>query len=105
MEDKNVNMSEVVAEVKSATEDELKKVIEQHFKEVRNNGMKAGVTYMAAAIHSIIKKHIQKPTGAKASLRDYQRCMDDIIKLISVQLTQQNDLKPVEEEVNDGTAE
>lgn len=39
-------MSEVVAEVKNASEDELKKVIEEHFEAVRTQGMKIGAQFI-----------------------------------------------------------
>lgn len=98
-------MSEVVAEVKNANEDELKKVIEEHFDRVRTQGMKIGATYIAAAVMGAIEKNLKK--GANSSLRDYQRAVKNIKEIISVQLkeeTRQNDLK-VEEEADDGTAE
>lgn len=96
-------MSEVVAEIKGATEDELKKVIEQHFEAVRAQGMKIGAFYISAAVSEAIKKNIK--TG---SLRDYQRAIKAVTDIVSVQLkkTQQNDLEEVTEEViDDGTAE
>lgn len=97
------NMKEVVEEIKSASEDEIKQVIEGWFERTRTAGMKIGAQYISAAIFGVIQKHIKKKTGAKASLRDYQRCTDEIIKIISVQLTtQQNDL---EENENDRTTE
>jgi uncharacterized protein YpuA (DUF1002 family) len=99
-----INMSEVVDEVKNASEDELKKVIEEHFEAVSTQGMKIGATYIAAAVMGKFKKHLEKP--GKTSLRDYERCVADIKKMLAVQLTQQNDLKEVTEEIeNDGTAE
>ena len=98
------NMSEVVDEVKNANEDELKKVIEEHFEAVRTQGMKIGATYIAAAVMGKFKKHLEKP--GKTSLRDYERCIADIKKILVVQLTQQNDSEEVAEEVaNDGTVE
>lgn len=84
-----INMSEVVDEVKNANEDELKKVIEEHFEAVRTQGMKIGATYIAAAVMGKFKKHLEKP--GKTSLRDYERCIADIKKMLAVQLTQQND--------------
>lgn len=96
------NMKEVVEEIKNANEDEIKQVIEGWFERTRTAGMKIGAQYISAAIFGVVQKHIKKKTGAKVSLRDYQRCMDEIIKIISVQLTQQNDL---EENENDGTTE
>ena len=97
-----INMQAVVEEVKNANEDELKQIIGDWFESTRTAGMKVGATYISAAIFSMIQKHIKKKTGAKPSLRDYQRCIDEIIQIISVQLTQQNDS---EENENDGTME
>lgn len=96
-----LNMSEVVSEIKNANEDELKKVIENWFEVTRTSGMKIGARYMSAGIFGVIQKHLKK--ASKPSLRDYQRCIDEIIEIISVQLTKQNDL--VEESEDDGTAE
>lgn len=99
-----INMQEVVEEIKGASEDELKQVIEQWFESTRTQGLKMGASYISAAIFGVIQKHIKKKTGAKASLRDYQRCVDEIIKIISVQLTtQQNDSEEnvTEENTND----
>ena len=99
-----IKMSEVVEEIKGATEEEIKKVIEEHFEAVRTQGMKIGATYIAAAVMGKFKKHLEKP--GKTSLRDYERCVVDIKKMLAVQLTQQNDSEEVmEEETNDGTAE
>lgn len=105
------NMKEVVEEIKGATEDELREVIEKWFESTRTQGMKIGAQYISAAIFGVIQKHIKKQTGSKPSLRDYQRCTDRIIEIISVQLTQQNDSEEAEqnstteENANDGTAE
>jgi hypothetical protein len=101
-----LNMSDVIAEVRNANEEELRAVMEENFKQVRNQGIKVGAGYISAAIYGVIKKHIQKKTGAKASLRDYQRCLDEVIGIISVQLTHQNDLKNATgDKNNDGTSE
>lgn len=103
------NMKAVVDEVKNATEDELREVIEKWFESTRTQGMKIGAQYISAAIFGAIKEHLKKKS--KPSLRDYQRCTDRIIEIISVQLTQQNDSEETEqngtteENVNDGTAE
>lgn len=100
----NTNMSEVVSEVKNATEDELKEVIEQYFERVRTQGIKIGATYIAAAIMGKFKKHLYK--SGKISLRDYERCIADIKKVLDVQLTEQNDLTDTVEVIaNDGTTE
>lgn len=99
-----IKVSDVVDEIKGASEDEGKKLIEEHFEAVRVQGMKIGATYIAAAVMGKFKKHLEKP--GKTSLRDYERCVADIKKMLAVQLTQQNDSgEAVEEEANDGTAE
>lgn len=103
------NMKAVVEEVKNATEDELREVIEKWFESTRTDGMKIGAKMISAAVFGAIQKHLKKKS--KSSLRDYQRCIDRIIEIISVQLTQQNDSEETEqdntteENVNDGTAE
>ena len=96
------NIKELIEEIKGADEETLRSTIEKWFESTRTDGMKLGAKFISAAIFGSIQKHIKKKTGAKASLRDYQRCMDEIIKIISVQLTEQNDL---EENENDGTTE
>ena len=96
------NIKEVIEEIKGADEETLRDTIEKWFESTRTAGMKIGAQFISAAIFGVVQKHIKKKSGAKASLRDYQRCADEIIKIISVQLTQQNDL---EENENDGTTE
>ena len=103
---KETNISEVMEEVKTTNDDEqLRKTIEDWYERIRTMGMKIGARLIAAGVAGAIQKHLQKAT--KPSLRDYQRCMDDIFKIISVQLkpenTEQNDL--TEEIKDDGTAE
>lgn len=93
------NIKEVVEEVKNAREDELKKVIEDWFSSIRTQGMKIGAQFISVGVYEIIKKHLEKK--AKASLNDYRRMTDEIIKLISVQLTKQNDYKEENEESNE----
>ena len=91
-----IKMSEVVDEVKSASEEELRELIENWFERTRADGMKIGAQFIAAAIMGKIQKHLGKP--GKTSLRDYERCIADIKKLLAVQLTKQNDSKEVAEE-------
>ena len=89
------NIKEVVEEIKNAGEDELKKVVEDWFSSTRTAGMKIGAQFISAGVYGIIKKHLGKK--AKASLNDYRRMTDEIIKMVSVQLatneTVQNDLE------------
>ena len=106
--EENTNMSDVIAEVQNAGEDELKKIIEQHFEVVRTQGMKIGAQLISAAVSVAIEKNLKN--GSKSSLRDYQRAIKRIVEVVSVHLnqdaTQQNDSKAtVEEDANDGTAE
>lgn len=100
------NISEAVKEIQSASEEELKKIIEEHFERVRNQGIKIGAIYIAAAVDEAINKNLKK--GYQSSLRDYQRAIKSVLDIVSVQLKQeetlQNDLD-AEEIVDDGTAE
>ena len=82
-------IKEAVEEIKNANEDELKKVIEGWFESTRTAGMKIGAQYISAAIFGVIKKHTKK--AGKVSLNDYRRMTDEIIKIIAIQLTEQND--------------
>lgn len=82
MED--INVKEVVEEIKNAGEDELKKVVEDWFSSTRTAGMKIGAQFISAGVYGIIKKHLGKK--AKTSLNDYRRMTDEIIQMISVQL-------------------
>ena len=82
------NIKEAVKEIKESNEESLQKVIEDWFERTRTQGLKLGAQYISAAIFGVISKHIIKK--AKPSLRDYKRCIDEIIKIVSVQLNQQN---------------
>ncbi len=82
------NIKEAVKEIKESDEESLQKVIEDWFERTRTQGLKLGAQYVSAAIFGVISKHIIKK--AKPSLRDYKRCIDEIIKIVSVQLKQQN---------------
>lgn len=96
------NISKAIEEVKGASEEELKKVIEEHFEAVRVQGMKIGASYIAAAVMGAIDKHLTD--GMNSTHRDFKRAIKRIYEIVSVQLTQQNDLD-MEEDTNDGTAE
>jgi hypothetical protein len=85
----DTNIKEVVEEIKNANEEDLRKVIEAWFESTRTSGMKIGASYISMAIFEIIQKHLKKKP--KPSLRDYQRAIDEIIKIISVQITRQNE--------------
>lgn len=105
MAEENV-VSKAMDEIKNATEDELKKVIEDWFEQTRTQGMKIGAQFISAAVYGAIEKNLKK--GSQSSLRDYQRAIKRIIEIVSVQLTQQNDSNTeeiTEEVIDDGTAE
>ena len=82
------NIKEAVKEIKESNEESLQKVIEDWFERTRTSGMKIGAQYISAAIFGVIQKNIVKK--AKPSLRDYKRMTEEIIKIISVQLKQQD---------------
>ena len=100
------NIKEVIEEIQGASEETLRSTVEKWFESIRNQGLKIGAQYISAAIFSVIQKHIKK--AGKVSLNDYKRMTSEIIKIISVQLTQQNDSEKnevIEENENDGTTE
>lgn len=100
MDEQNKIIEDAVEELKGADEVKLKEVIEKWFQSTRNDGMKIGARFISAAVYGVIEKHLKK--GKDASKRDFERCIKDVLKIVSVQLnTQQNDL----EDDNDGTAE
>lgn len=91
----NTNMSEVVEEIRNASEEELREVIEQWFEHFRTQGMRIGAQFIAAAVAGAIDKNLKK--GSQSSLRDYQRAIKSIVEIVSVQLARQNDTVEVEE--------
>lgn len=99
MEHEN-NMAEIASELKNATEEEITEVVQKWFEQTRTDGMKLGAKFIAAGVFGAIQKHLNKQNP---SLRDYERCMKDIRKIIAVQLTKQNETEEVtkqeEEEV------
>ena len=96
-----MNVKEVVEEIKEADEETLRSTVEKWFESTRTQGMKIGAQFISAAIFGVIKKHTKK--SGKVSLNDYRRMTEEIIKIISVQLTEQND--STEENENDRTTE
>ena len=95
-------VSEAMAEIKNANEDELRKVISDWYERTRTDGMRIGAKMIAAAVFGAVRNNLNKQ---RPSLRDYERCIKDIRKVIDVLLTQQNDSEVTEEVNNDGTAE
>jgi hypothetical protein len=99
-----IKMSEVVEEIKGASEDELKEVIEKWFEDTRTQGMKIGAQLIAAAVYGAIQKNLKN--GLNSSHRDYERAIKRVVEIVSVQLTQDDyEVEEItEEEANDGTA-
>lgn len=99
MEEQNKIINEAVAELKDSDETKLKEVIEKWFEKTRTDGLKVGAQFISAAVAGVIQRHLKK--GKEPSRRDFERCIDDINKIIVVQLTQQND----SEDEDDGATE
>ena len=76
-----VNIKEVVEEIRASDEESLKKVIEEWFERTRTQGLKIGAQYISAAIFGAIQKNIVKKE--RPSLRDYKRCIDEIIAFLT----------------------
>ena len=92
MEEQDKVIEQAVEEIQNSSEEELRKIIEQWFERIRTQSLKIGAQMISAAVAGVIEKHLKKTT--KPSHRDYQRCIDEIIKIVSVQLkqnTEQND--------------
>lgn len=89
------NINEITEEIRGSTDEQLKNTIEKWYEKIRTQSMKLGAKFISAAIFGVFQKHLKKKS--KPSLRDYQRAMDEIIKIISVQLAEQNDLEEVVE--------
>ena len=97
------SIKEAVEEIKKSDEESLRKVVEDWFSRTRSDGMKIGASYISAAVYGTIQKYLKK--GAQSSMRDYKRAVDDIIKIVSVQLKQQNTQQNDSEEKTNETQE
>ena len=101
-----MNMSAVVDEIKGASEEELREVIEKWFEDTRTQGMKIGASYISAAVYGAARKNLKKGVNS-SSLRDCQRALKRILEIVSIQLDQEtvqndsNDTEVVEEASND----
>ena len=96
--EENKVISQAVEEIKSADETKLKEIISNWYEKIHTQSMKLGAYYISAGVYGIIQKHLKK--GKEPSRRDLERCVNEILKIVSVQLnTQQND----SEENDDGT--
>lgn len=101
----NTNMSDVIDEIKGASEEELKEIITRWFDSTRIGGMRLGAYMIAAAVSDTINKNLKD--GMSSSHRDFERAIKRVLEIVSVQLKQretvQNDL--VEEAADDRTTE
>lgn len=101
MEEKT-NVTQAIEEIKSADEEQLKKVIEEWLERTRTDGMKIGAYFVSAAVAGAIEKNLKD--GMKSSHRDFERAIKRVMEIVSVQLKQdetvQNDLT-TEEVSND----
>jgi hypothetical protein len=94
----------ILDDIKNKNEDELHKVIEEWYNKIHTQSMRLGAKYISAGIFGAIQKHLNKQSP---SLRDYERCIKDIRKIIAVQLPVQNDdaKETTEDTTNDRTTE
>lgn len=95
-------MSEVVDEIKGASEEELRALIEGWFESTRTDGMHLGAYFISAAVFDAINKNLKN--GMNSSHRDFERAIKRVVEIVSVQLnrqeTVQNDLESVTEETS-----
>ena len=100
----NINISEAVDKIKESNEDQLQETIREWFNKTHTQGLKLGAHMMSAVIYDVIQKNVvkQQEVKQKVSYRDYERCVNEIMKIISVQLkqneTQQNDKENFDEQ-------
>lgn len=104
----NTNMSEVVEEIKNASEDDLKELIERWFNSTRTDGMRLGAYMIASAVSDTINQNLKN--GMNSSHRDFERAIKRIVEIVSVQLKGRETVQNYSEETteavtDDGTAE
>lgn len=84
------NIDNITKEIKNTTDEQLKKTIEKWYEKIHTQSLKIGASYISTAVVGVMEKHLKK--GKDASRRDLERCVKDIMSIVSVQLnTQQND--------------
>lgn len=82
------NIHEVAEELRNANEENLKELIESWYERTHTDGLRVGAKMISAAVYDEMKKNLKK--GKDSSLRDYQRCVEGILKIISVQLVKRD---------------
>lgn len=78
------NISKAIEEIKSASEEELKEIIEQWFERTRTDGMHLGAYLISAAVLDTIDKNLKN--GMNSSHRDFERAIKKVVEIVSVQL-------------------
>lgn len=101
--EENKNMSEVVSEIKNASEEELKTVIKRWFESTRMDGMRLGAYMISAAVFDVINKNLKN--GMNSSHRDFERAIKKVVEIVSVQLKKETVQNDLEETTDDGTTE
>lgn len=100
--EENKNVSEAISEIRNATEEELRELIEKWFERTRTDGIKIGAYFVSAAVAGAIDKNLKD--SMKSSHRDFERAIKRVMEIVSVQLKQdetvQND-SATEEVAND----
>ena len=96
-------VSKAMDEIKNASEDELKKVIERWFEQTRTQGMRIGAQFISAAVYDAINKNLKN--GMNSSHRDFERAVKKVVEIVSVPLKQETVQNDLEETTDDGTAE
>lgn len=95
-----INMSEVVDEVKNVNEDELRETVEKWFESTHMDGVRHGAYMISAAVFDAINKNLK--SGMNSSHRDFERTIKKVIEIVSVPLkqkeTQHNNSDEVVEE-------
>lgn len=81
--DENKKPQEKIAEESEQTK-VIKEAAENMAKKIHNDAMIYGARMMCNVILQIIDKHLNQP--AKVSLRDYKRCITEIVTVVSVPL-------------------
>lgn len=92
--EENTNVNQAIEEIKGADEEQFKKIIEQWFEKTRMDGLRLGAQMISAAVDDAIRKNLKQ--GMNSSHRDFERAIKRIVEIVSVQVTQQNDLAEAE---------
>lgn len=98
--DENKKPQEKIAE-ESEQIKVIKEAAENMAKKIRNDAMTYGARMMCSVILQIIDKHLNQPT--KVSLRDYKRCITEIVTVVSVPLKKAEEEKAAQDTKQSGS--